>query len=160
MPSGEFQRICRDLSTIGDAGTWPRLTRLAPSTPFLPAINLVRLTTPFLFSLLLSPVMISVDKEGVVFQAVGDLGSGSVTLKPRSSVDSEDDSVVIELKESVKLSFALRYLNYFTKATPLIGSVTLSMSKDVPLVVEYRVGDMGFIRYYLAPKIEDGEEES
>lgn len=25
-------------------------------------------------------------------------------------------------------------------------------------VVEYKIGDMGYIRYYLAPKIEDGEE--
>jgi len=27
-------------------------------------------------------------------------------------------------------------------------------------VVEYKIGDMGFIRYYLAPKIEDGEDAS
>ena len=28
------------------------------------------------------------------------------------------------------------------------------------VVVEYKIGDMGFIRYYLAPKIEDGEDAS
>lgn len=32
------------------------------------------------------------------------------------------------------------------------------MSADVPLVVEYRIQDIGHIRYYLAPKIE--EEDS
>ena len=32
------------------------------------------------------------------------------------------------------------------------------MSADVPLVVEYRIPDIGHIRYYLAPKIE--EEDS
>jgi proliferating cell nuclear antigen len=31
------------------------------------------------------------------------------------------------------------------------------MSPDVPLVVEYSIGDIGHIRYYLAPKIEDEE---
>ena len=62
------------------------------------------------------------------------------------------------MQEPVSLTFALRYLNLFTKATPLSDSVTLSMSKDVPLVVEYRIGDMGYIRYYLAPKIEEDEE--
>lgn len=36
--------------------------------------------------------------------------------------------------------------------------VQLSMSADVPLVVEYRIPDIGHIRYYLAPKIE--EEDS
>ena len=29
------------------------------------------------------------------------------------------------------------------------------MSEDVPLVVEYSIGESGYIRYYLAPKIED-----
>ena len=58
------------------------------------------------------------------------------------------------------LNFALRYLNFFTKATPLSEAVTLSMSKDVPLVVEYKIGEMGYIRYYLAPKIEDEDEEN
>ncbi len=124
MPSGEFHRICRDLSSIGDS------------------------------------VVIAVNKEGVNFSTSGELGSGSVTLKPSAAVDAEDESVVIDLKDSVKLSFALRYLNHFTKATPLSSTVTLSISKDVPLVVEYRVGDMGYIRYFLAPKIEDGEEDN
>ena len=29
------------------------------------------------------------------------------------------------------------------------------MSSDVPLVVEYNIGDIGCMRYYLAPKIDD-----
>ena len=33
--------------------------------------------------------------------------------------------------------------------------VSLSMSPDVPLVVEYHIGDLGCMRYYLAPKIDD-----
>ena len=41
--------------------------------------------------------------------------------------------VVIDLTEAVSLTFALRYLNFFTKATSLADSVTFSMSKDVPL---------------------------
>eukprot|EP00051_Salpingoeca_urceolata_P027447 m.481524 g.481524 ORF g.481524 m.481524 type:complete len:266 (-) comp22196_c0_seq1:186-983(-) len=127
LPSTEFQRICRDLSTIGDS------------------------------------VTISVNKEGVNFKAAGEMGSGSTTLKPTSSVDDDDDDssqVVIELQSPVSLNFALRYLNFFTKATSLADSCTLSMSKNVPLVVEYKIGDMGFLRYYLAPKIDDEEDEN
>ena len=41
--------------------------------------------------------------------------------------------VVIILQEAVSLTFALRYLNFFTKATPLTDTVTLSLSKDAPL---------------------------
>ena len=37
------------------------------------------------------------------------------------------------MTEAVSLTFALRYLNFFTKATSLSDSVTISMSKDVPL---------------------------
>ena len=53
------------------------------------------------------------------------------------------------------LNFALRYLNFFTKATPLSASVVLHLSKDVPLVVEYQIEELGHIRFYLAPKIDE-----
>lgn len=123
LPASEFQRICRDLSTISES------------------------------------VIITVNKEGVKFSASGELGTGNITLKPSSSVDEEkDNNVVIELQETVSLTFALRFLCNFTKATALSESVTLSLSKDVPLVVEYRIGEIGYIRYYLAPKIEDENE--
>lgn len=57
--------------------------------------------------------------------------------------------------EPMELTFALRYLNFFTKATPLSGSVCLRMSPEVPLVTEYNISDAGYVRYYLAPKIDE-----
>lgn len=122
MPSGEFQRICRDLSQIGDS------------------------------------VQITCAKDGVRFSVSGDLGTGNVKLSQTANVDKEEEAVIIEMQEAVSLTFALRYLNSFTKATPLSAQVQLSMSADVPLVVEYKIEDMGYVRYYLAPKIEDSEE--
>lgn len=122
MPSAEFQRICRDLSQIGES------------------------------------VVICCTKEGVKFSASGDLGTGNIKLAQNSSADKEEEAVIVEMNEAVTLTFALRYLNFFTKATPLSPQVTLSMSQDVPLVVEYKTADMGYIRYYLAPKIEDGDD--
>jgi len=120
MSASEFQRICRDLTILGDT------------------------------------VVIAATKEGVKFSVKGDLGTGNVTVCPTSDIDTkEDDKTSIELNEPVTLSFALRYLNFFTKATPLSGAVTLSLSKEVPLVVEYKIEEMGYIRFYLAPKIED-----
>jgi len=119
LPSVEFQRICRDLSQVGES------------------------------------VVIDCDKEGVAFASSGDLGTGNVKLAQTADVDRREESVVIELKEKTTLTFALRYLNLFTKATPLSAQVKLSMSEDVPLVVEYSIGESGYIRYYLAPKIED-----
>lgn len=105
-------------------------------------------------------VNISVSKEGIRFAVNGDIGKGSTTLRPTQSADkSEDESTSIELTEPVDLSFALKYLNHFTKATPLSLGVTLSMSPDVPVVVEYRVDTFGYLRFYLAPKIDDESME-
>lgn len=94
---------------------------------------------------------------GVKFSATGDVGAANVKLAQTSSIDKEEEAVIIEMQEPVTLTFACRYLNSFTKATPLSTQVQLSMSADVPLVVEYKVQDYGHIRYYLAPKIEDDE---
>lgn len=69
-----------------------------------------------------------------------------------------EDAIVIEMNEPVSLSFALRYMNSFTKASPLSETVTISLSSELPVVVEYKVAEMGYIRYYLAPKIEEEED--
>ena len=109
MPSGEFARICRDLSHIGDA------------------------------------VVISCAKDGVKFSASGELGNGNIKLSQTSNVDKEEEAVTIEMNEPVQLTFALRYLNFFTKATPLSPTVTLSMSADVPLGKIINLLNVGFV---------------
>jgi len=58
---------------------------------------------------------------------------GNIKLAQTSNVDKEEEAVIIEMQEAVTLTFALRYLNFFTKASPLSPQVTLSMSADVPL---------------------------
>jgi len=126
MPSGEFSRICRDLSILGDS------------------------------------VIICCTKDGVRFSAKGDLGNGNIKLMQSANVDKEEEAVVVDMREAVTLTFSLRYLNFFTKAAPLSSQVSLSMSEDVPLMVEYKINDKegeskGYVRYYLAPKIEDAE---
>ena len=100
--------------------------------------------------------IISCTKEGVRFSVSGDLGTGNVLLRANAS-EKEEEQVMIEMDEPVELTFALRYLNFFTKATGLGPSVILSMSPDVPIVVEYPIEEIGFIKYYLAPKIDDNE---
>ncbi|TPX38021.1 hypothetical protein SmJEL517_g00392 [Synchytrium microbalum] len=102
-------------------------------------------------------VIIEATKESVKFTANGDIGNGNVTLKAGGgSADKEDDvPTEIELQSNVTLTFSLKYLVNFTKATSLSKAVTLSMSNEVPLLVEYKVSDEGHIRYYLAPKIGD-----
>ena len=116
-------------------------------------------------------MVISCTKEGVKFSAAGDIGTGNIKLAQTANVDKEEEAVTIEMQEPVTLTFACRlfieivwkefnltfnrYLNMFTKASCLAAQVSLSMSPDVPLVVEYNIGEIGQVRYYLAPKIED-----
>ena len=42
-----------------------------------------------------------------------------------SSVDKEEEAVIIDMQEPVTLRFACRYLNMFTKATPLSPQVNI-----------------------------------
>jgi len=102
-------------------------------------------------------VMISTNKKGVKFSVTGDLGSGNIQLKANADIDAES-GVVLEVKENVSLTFAIKKLVTFTKATPLSTAVKLAMSDEVPLLVEYEIDDLGYIRYYLAPKIEENAQ--
>lgn len=121
MPSTEFQRIIRDMMTLGDT------------------------------------CVISCSKEGIRFSVTGDLGTGNVLIRANATAEKEEEQVVIEMDEPVELTFALRYLNLFTKATNLGPSVIISMSPDVPIVIEYPISDMGHIKFFLAPKIDEEE---
>ena len=66
MPAGEFQRICRDLSILGDT------------------------------------VTIAVGKDGVKFSVSGEMGSGNMTLRQNTAVDTkEEDQVEVQFDEPV-----------------------------------------------------------
>lgn len=104
-------------------------------------------------------VVISVTKEGVKFSTRGDVGTANIVCRQNTSVDKPEEATVIEMSEPVSLTFALRYMNSFTKATTLSEVVTISLSSELPVVVEYKIAEIGYIRFYLAPKIEDEDEE-
>jgi len=99
---------------------------------------------------------ISVTKDEISFSAMGVLGNGMLSLKNSTATgDEESVATLIDSEEDITQSFALRYLQNFTKATPLSKIVTLRMSPDIPLLLEYKIDELGYIRYYLAPKIDD-----
>jgi len=142
------------ISQMSVASGWSRLMEARPTS--LPAnASEKRLYENFHLSEI---VVISVTKEGVKFLTKGDIGSADIVCKQNNTVDKEEEKTVVEMQEPVTLTFALRYLNSFTKATPLSSTVTLSMSKELPVAVEYKIADMGHIRFYLAPKIEEDED--
>merc|ERR1719189_2630299 len=97
---------------------------------------------------------IGVSKDSVQFSVAGEIGKGEMTLRSQTASD-DAESTDIDCKEPVVQTFAMRYLNFFTKATVLSKGVRLSMSPEVPLLVEYAIDEIGYVRYYLAPKIEE-----
>jgi proliferating cell nuclear antigen len=121
LPSAEFARIVKDLSSIGDT------------------------------------VEISVTKDAVKFATNGDIGSANVMCRQNKAADKPEEATDIDVTEPVALTFALRYLNSFAKATPLSTHTVLKLSKELPIVVEYRIPDVGSLAFYLAPKIEEEE---
>lgn len=89
------------------------------------------------------------------------MGSGSVQIMT-SGEDAARASAMSQKKdgasfEKVNLSFALRYLNMFNKASTLCNNVKLMLASDTPLVVEYEIENLGSLKYYLAPKINENE---
>jgi len=66
------------------------------------------------------------------------------------------------------MRLAPKYMNIFAKAWSLSPFVLIRMSHAVPVVVEYRLANLsnsdvdagGYVRFYLAPKIEDMEADS
>jgi proliferating cell nuclear antigen len=84
-------------------------------------------------SVLGDSVMICCTKDGAKFSSKGDLGNGNIKLSQSTNVDREDEAITIDMRDPVTLTFSLRYLNFFTRAAPLSGQVSLSMSEDVPL---------------------------
>ncbi len=84
----------------------------------------------------------------ITFNVKGMMGDGSIVLK-----DGVNDNI-IKVKRDIKLRFSLPYLINFSKASTLSNKVTLYFCQDTPAIIEYKI-DLGFIKYYLAPKEEE-----
>jgi len=98
-------------------------------------------------------VAIECTKEGVKFACNGDIGSGAVTLRSHTDVEKPDKNIEINLTEPVALTFSLKYLVNFCKASGLSDQVKLCLSNEVPLLVEYALSNNSYLRFYLAPKV-------
>ncbi|CEF63451.1 Proliferating cell nuclear antigen [Strongyloides ratti] len=103
---------------------------------------------------------IAANKSSIEFSATGDNGSSKVTYNKSSSLDDDEENgggIVLEVKTPVKINFSIKYMNQFTKATPLGEVVKISMCNGVPVIVEYPFGsdDRSSLSFFLAPKIDD-----
>jgi len=92
-------------------------------------------------------IAIGCSKQAIEFACSGRIADGSMRFPATKTA--------FIVKDTVKQLFALKYLAHFAKATPLSDNVHLCMSQDLPMLVEYVIEDYGYLKFYLAPKIED-----
>jgi len=158
MPSAEFQRICRDLAAIGDTVTISA-TKQGVKFSVNGDIGSGDMTIKGMMTNNKgSKIKKDPDETQMEEDEDEDMDAPSGNVDD-DDMDDGDNAVKINLVDSVQQTFSLRYLNNFTKATGLSNKVILRMGSDVPLEVEYKIGDENFgnLRYYLAPKIDDDE---
>ncbi len=123
MSSGEFTRLCKELSLLSET------------------------------------VNIEVNGQLAKFKFSGKSGSGSMTLKANTT-EKEDDDIEIDCTEKVNSTYGLQYLNGFAKASGLTNRIGLYLSNSFPLMIEYDIENIGFIKFFLAPKMDDEEQNN
>ncbi|VDO81208.1 unnamed protein product [Heligmosomoides polygyrus] len=79
---------------------------------------------------------VTATKAGIVFSGKGDNGQSVITYSPNSSADNEDEAITLEVVDPVNVNFSIKYMNQFTKASSLSSRVRISLSNDVPIVIE------------------------
>lgn len=110
------------------------------------------------FSQISDSITISCSDKEIVFEASGILSNGSVKLI--KSEDGRKEGIQIKTKSVTTMTFAARFLSQFGKAASLSDWVQLRMMGETVLMVRYPIKnkdmvDIGYIKYYLAPKITD-----
>ena len=96
-------------------------------------------------------VTIEASLQYVKFSIDGEVGSGTIEIQTNDNAAAKSEGKF----DKVSLSFALRYLNMFNKASTLCNYVKLMLAAETPLVVEYEIESLGTLKYYLAPKINE-----
>ncbi len=87
--------------------------------------------------------------EDVVLKIVGDKVFFSTKDEIECKIEIEPSE--IENEENIKLEkcYDLKYLLKMLKANSLTSDVSFYLSSDMPLVVEYKIDEESYIRYYL-----------
>lgn len=83
-------------------------------------------------------------KNQLTFSCCGDFAQKDITIQIN---DSETNSIY-------RQRFILKYLKSFTKATNLSNKLVLRIANDMPMLLEYKVADLGTLKFIISPLIE------
>lgn len=92
------------------------------------------------------------DDDDIPLAAKYNKAEGEIT--PNKKADAVV-GVQVDIQEPVNLSFALRFMNNFSKGAALSDRITMNFASDSPCMMEFVIENVGFLRYYLAPKVDE-----
>ena len=161
LPAAEFAKIVRDLAVLGDTVTvsldrtgvkFSASGDIAEGYAFIRAGGVDKVKSEAGVKGEVKQEVAEEDEDAPLVSKIKD----EVT-KVKEEATEKDAAVEVTVEEPISLSFALRFFNVFGKGSALSDRVTLCFAKDSPCMVEYKLEGMGYLRYYLAPKLDDTE---
>lgn len=94
-------------------------------------------------------ITIDASKNRVVFKQCGDTTSAAMTLEEDAS-----KGVEINVSQEIKKEMAMKYITIIGKSAILCSKVKLHMGHDTPIFFDFSIYDLGYMRYYIASKVE------
>ena len=82
-----------------------------------------------------------------------------------ATTDADDggDETNLKIKgdgNNVSQEFATKYISNFTKGSSLNDNVVITINQDMPINITYKFHRSSYIEYFLAPKIDDDNNEN
>eukprot|EP00899_Mesostigma_viride_P018384 jgi/Mesvir1/26547/Mv16202-RA.1 len=108
-------------------------------------------------SVISDTVRVRCDGRHLTMSCSGDIGDCHLDIGdefPDMNVDVKDAG------EAIDEVYSLRYLCTFSKSSGMCNSVQLFLSHDYPIILKYKVGDLGVLMFALAPKIDSGGDDN
>jgi proliferating cell nuclear antigen len=98
-------------------------------------------------------VIVTFGKNNVNFRVDGSSTDAEITIKSDDEIDKKDH-IGIDCSEELTQTFALKYLQTFSKAN-VSDRIAIKASDEVPVLIKYTIDDIGSLSFHLAPKMDD-----
>ena len=95
--------------------------------------------------------------DTVEFKTVGD----EIIMKTSGDIGTVELRVdqPVTIHGTMSASFASRYLVTFMKAANISKKIRINLHSELPVMFEYKFAENSFIKFFLAPKITDDDDE-
>ena len=95
--------------------------------------------------------------DTVEFKTVG----GEIIMKTSGDIGTVELRVdqPVTIHGTMSASFASRYLVTFMKAANISKKIRINLHSELPVMFEYEFAENSFIKFFLAPKITDDDDE-